>query len=100
MNLSRPVISAVVLAVWLASVPASSSAQGAAAPKDDAEAFGTLDTIYDVELSADGKKLLRRAGKSSQLIVYKDLEHDLRDSNVRADVLRKSDEFLRKNLKL
>jgi len=43
---------------------------------------------------------LRSAGKSSELIVYKDLDHGLLDSTVRAEVLRKSDAFLRKYLKL
>ena len=45
-------------------------------------------------------KELRNAGKSSQLIVYPKLEHSLRDSTARADMLRRSDEFLRKQLKL
>ena len=45
-------------------------------------------------------KELKRAGKSSELIVYKDLEHSLRDGTVRADMLRKSDAFLRKHLRL
>ena len=45
-------------------------------------------------------KELRKAGKSSELVIYKDLEHSLKDGTVRADMLRKSDAFLRKQLKL
>jgi dipeptidyl aminopeptidase/acylaminoacyl peptidase len=61
---------------------------------------GDLDINVDIAQPRFMDKELRRAGKSSELIVYKGLEHSLRDSNVRAEVLRKSDEFLRKNLKL
>jgi len=43
---------------------------------------------------------LKKAGKSSELVVYPDLEHSLLDGTVRADMLRKSDAYLRKQLKL
>jgi dipeptidyl aminopeptidase/acylaminoacyl peptidase len=45
-------------------------------------------------------KALRSAGKSSQLFIYPKLDHGLRDSEARADMLRKSDAFLREQLKL
>jgi dipeptidyl aminopeptidase/acylaminoacyl peptidase len=45
-------------------------------------------------------KALRAAGKSTELIVYPKLEHSLVDSTVRADLLRRSDAFLRKHLGL
>ena len=41
---------------------------------------------------------LRRAGKQSQLIRYPDLDHQLNDSSVRADMLSKADTFLRASL--
>ena len=41
---------------------------------------------------------LRRSGKSSELVVYPKLEHSLLDGTVRADMLRRSDAFLRRNL--
>jgi len=61
---------------------------------------GDIDVNVDIAQPRLMDRELRRAGKSSQLIIYKDLEHNLADSDVRADMLRKSDEFLRKNLKL
>jgi dipeptidyl aminopeptidase/acylaminoacyl peptidase len=61
---------------------------------------GDIDVNVDIAQPRLMDKELRRAGKSTQLIVYKDLEHNLQDGTVRADMLRKSDEFLRKNLKL
>lgn len=45
-------------------------------------------------------KALRGAKKSSQLIVYPKLEHSLVEGDVRADLLRRSDAFLRSALKL
>ncbi len=77
-------------------------------PAQNAQAFkvpvlmfhGNMDRNVDIAHSRLMDKQLRKAGKSSELIVYEDLEHSLRDSTVRADLLRKSDAFLRKNLKL
>jgi acetyl esterase/lipase len=43
---------------------------------------------------------LRKAGKSSELVVYPGLDHQLPDGTVRADMLRRSDLFLRKALGL
>jgi acetyl esterase/lipase len=41
---------------------------------------------------------LRGAGKRVELIVYEKLDHDLEDSKARADLLRRSDAFLRASL--
>jgi dipeptidyl aminopeptidase/acylaminoacyl peptidase len=60
---------------------------------------GDMDVNVDIGQSRYMDKELRRAGKSSELIVYPKLEHSLRDSNARADMLRKSDAFLRKQMK-
>ena len=43
---------------------------------------------------------LRGAGKSVELIVYPKLDHYLMDSGARAEMLRKSDAFLRTALKI
>jgi dipeptidyl aminopeptidase/acylaminoacyl peptidase len=43
---------------------------------------------------------LKAAGRQSQLIVYPGLDHQLDDSTVRADMLRKTDAFLRATLKI
>ncbi len=61
---------------------------------------GDNDLNVDIGQSKLMDKEMHKAGKSSELIVYKDLEHSLRDGDVRADMLRKSDAFLRKQLKL
>lgn len=77
-------------------------------PAQNAQAFvapvlmfhGTMDLNVDIDQSRKMQKELRSAGKSSELVVYPDLDHSLRDENARADMLRKSDAFLRKHLKL
>jgi len=61
---------------------------------------GDMDLNVDIGQSRLMDKQLKKAGKSSELIVYPDLEHNLLDGTVRADMLRKSDAFLRKQLKL
>lgn len=43
---------------------------------------------------------LKGAGKQVQLVLYPGLDHQLEDGAVRADMLRKTDEFLRSALKL
>jgi dipeptidyl aminopeptidase/acylaminoacyl peptidase len=77
-------------------------------PAQNAQAFkvpvlmftGDMDLNVDISQSRFMDKQLRRAGKASELVVYPDLEHNLRDGTARADMLRKSDAFLRKQLKL
>jgi dipeptidyl aminopeptidase/acylaminoacyl peptidase len=61
---------------------------------------GDMDLNVNIGQSKLMEKELKKAGKSAELIVYKDLEHSLVDGTVRADMLRKSDAFLRKQLKL
>jgi len=61
---------------------------------------GELDLNVDIAQARKMDKALRGAKKKSQLIVYPKLEHSLMDGTVRADMLRKSDEFLRSALKL
>ena len=43
---------------------------------------------------------LRSAGRSSELVVYPQLDHQLNDSIARADMLRRSDAFLRRSLRI
>jgi dipeptidyl aminopeptidase/acylaminoacyl peptidase len=61
---------------------------------------GDKDINVDIEQSRRMDKRLHEAGKSSELVVYPGLEHSLRDSSVRADMLRRSDAFLRRSLGL
>jgi dipeptidyl aminopeptidase/acylaminoacyl peptidase len=61
---------------------------------------GDMDLNVDIAQSRRMDKALRGAKKSSQLIVYPKLEHSLVDGEVRADLLRRSDAFLRSALKL
>jgi dipeptidyl aminopeptidase/acylaminoacyl peptidase len=61
---------------------------------------GDMDLNVDIAQSRKMDKSLRGAGKSSQLIVYPKLEHSLVNGEVRADLLRKTDVFLRSALKL
>lgn len=75
-------------------------------PARHAEAFkapvllfhGDKDISVGVEQSRRMDARLREAGKTSELVVYPNLEHNLQDSAARADLLRKSGEFLRRNL--
>jgi dipeptidyl aminopeptidase/acylaminoacyl peptidase len=57
---------------------------------------------HDVNVNLNESKsmdtALRKAGKSSELVVYPGLDHQLPDGTVRADMLRRSDLFLRKAL--
>jgi dipeptidyl aminopeptidase/acylaminoacyl peptidase len=77
-------------------------------PAQNAQAFkapvlmfhGTMDLNVDIDQARRMDKELRSAGKSTELVVYKDLEHSLRDETARADMLRKSEAFLRRHLKL
>jgi dipeptidyl aminopeptidase/acylaminoacyl peptidase len=61
---------------------------------------GDIDLNVDIAQARKMDKALRGAKKSSELIVYPKLEHSLVDGEVRADLLRKSDAFLRTTLKL
>lgn len=61
---------------------------------------GDIDINVDIAQSRRMDRALRGAKKSSELIVYPKLDHGLRDANARADMLRRSDAFLRSELKL
>jgi len=61
---------------------------------------GDMDANVDLAHSQAMDKALKRAGKRSELVVYPKLDHQLNDSAVRADMLRRSYEFLRASLKL
>jgi dipeptidyl aminopeptidase/acylaminoacyl peptidase len=61
---------------------------------------GDIDANVYIEESRAMDRALKRAGKSSDLVVYPKLDHQLNDSAARADLLRKSYAFLQANLKL
>jgi dienelactone hydrolase len=56
---------------------------------------GTQDRNVSVEESQRMAAALKAAGARCDLVVYADHDHNLDDSEVRADMLRKSDAFLR-----
>ena len=61
---------------------------------------GDKDFNVDIDQSRRMQKALRNAGRPGELVVYPDLDHDLIDSDARADMLRKSEAFLRTQLNL
>ena len=61
---------------------------------------GTSDFNVEIEQSRRMDRALRRAKKPSELVIYPELRHDLFDGAARADLLRKSEAFLRANLDL
>jgi dipeptidyl aminopeptidase/acylaminoacyl peptidase len=56
---------------------------------------GTFDRNVSVEESRHMATALKAAGAQCDLVIYEDHDHNLEDSEVRADMLRKSDAFLR-----
>jgi dipeptidyl aminopeptidase/acylaminoacyl peptidase len=60
---------------------------------------GDQDLNVDIRDSRQMDSALRAAGKSSRLVVYPGLDHQLDDSKVRADMLAQADAFLAKTLK-
>lgn len=73
-----------------------SPAQNAASIKAPVMLFhGTLDLNVPVQQSQLMRDRLADAGKRNELIVYPGLAHSLEDSEARADMLRRSDQFLR-----
>ena len=78
-----------------------SPAQNAAAIKAPVLLFhGDLDLNVDVLESKLMKDKLEDANKRVELVLYPKLDHYLEDSAVRADMLKKSDAFLRNALKM
>ncbi len=61
---------------------------------------GDLDRNVNIEQSRFMAGRLRGAGKSVELVEYKGLDHSLNDSAVRAEMLDKSDAFLRRAMGL
>ena len=61
---------------------------------------GDMDVNVDIDQARRMDEELREAGKSSTLIEYPGLAHGLHDDAARADMLRKSEAFLRQHLKL
>ncbi|MBS0578315.1 MAG: S9 family peptidase [Proteobacteria bacterium] len=57
---------------------------------------GTMDRNVDIEQSRLMESRLKSAGGQVTLVAYDDLDHQLDDSTARADMLRRSDAFLRK----
>ncbi|WP_414902830.1 alpha/beta fold hydrolase [Sphingomonas flavalba] len=56
---------------------------------------GSEDLNVDATESKEMDRALRKAGKASTLVIYDGLDHQLRDSKARIDMLLKSDAFLR-----
>jgi dipeptidyl aminopeptidase/acylaminoacyl peptidase len=78
-----------------------SPAQNAGAIKAPVLMFhGTIDGNVPIRQARLMKDKLDGAGKKAQLVVYPGLEHSLRDSAARTDMLRQSDAFLRTALGL
>ncbi|MEG3147486.1 S9 family peptidase [Sphingomonas sp. RT2P30] len=61
---------------------------------------GSLDYTVGVDHSRMMASRLKGAGRQVELVEYAGLEHQLNDSNVRAEMLDKMDAFLRTSLKL
>ena len=61
---------------------------------------GDMDRNVAVHQSELMASKLRGAGKSVELVVYPKHDHQLDNSDTRADMLRKADAFLRANLKI
>lgn len=60
---------------------------------------GDQDLNVDIKDSRKMDSALRAAGKTTRLVVYPGLDHQLYDSTVRADMLAQADAFLAKALK-
>jgi dipeptidyl aminopeptidase/acylaminoacyl peptidase len=77
-------------------------------PAQNAERFkapvllfhGDMDLNVGIQESRLMDSRLKAAGRASELIVYPGLDHQLEDSTARADMLRRSDAFIRAALKL
>ncbi|MEO7178496.1 MAG: S9 family peptidase [Allosphingosinicella sp.] len=61
---------------------------------------GDLDLNVSIRQSRMMQDKLKAAGAQSELVVYPGLDHQLEDSLARADMLKRSDAFLRKALKI
>jgi dipeptidyl aminopeptidase/acylaminoacyl peptidase len=61
---------------------------------------GDIDLNVSVTQAKAMDAALKENGKTSQLVVYPGLDHQLVDSQIRADLLQKSSDFLRQALAL
>jgi len=61
---------------------------------------GDMDVNVSIAESRAMDEALRKAGKPSQLVEYAKLDHHLADGATRADMLRRSDAFLRASMGL
>jgi len=78
-----------------------SPAQNAAAIRAPVMLFhGDLDRNVGIGQSRLMDDRLRDAGRPSELVVFPNLDHQLEDSAARADMLRRSDAFLRRALNI
>jgi dipeptidyl aminopeptidase/acylaminoacyl peptidase len=78
----------------------------AGSPAEHPEAFrspvlmfhGEVDLNVPLRHSLTMERALKGAGRVSEMVVYPQLDHGLRDGNARADMLRRADAFLRQHL--
>lgn len=61
---------------------------------------GDHDSNVDVDQSRFMHDQLRSAGRHSELVVFRGLDHNLEDSEARAQMLRQTDAFIRRSLDL
>jgi dipeptidyl aminopeptidase/acylaminoacyl peptidase len=61
---------------------------------------GTMDSNVDIEQSRLMDKALKAAGRDSRLVVFENRDHQIEDSEMRAQMLRESDAFMRKAMGL
>jgi len=61
---------------------------------------GDQDLNVDISQSKTMEAALKAAGKSVEFVTYAGLDHQIYDSTARADMLRRSDAFLKKTLQL
>ena len=61
---------------------------------------GDQDLNVDISQARSMEAALKAAGKPVEMVTYPGLDHQLYDSSARADMLRRSDMFLKKTLGL
>jgi acetyl esterase/lipase len=82
-------------------IEAGSPARHAAVFKAPVLMFqGSRDINVDAKEAAFMNEQLEKAGKSSRLVAYPNIDHQLRDSTVRTDMWTKAEAFLEKSLQL
>ena len=61
---------------------------------------GELDANVNIQQSKSMAARLKSVGGTCELVTWDDLDHQLEDSDARTQMLRKSDEFLRKAMRM